>query len=131
VEATNMGEIKTMATTFLDKTNVALLFEGKNCHLGKIFKLRVHSIIEGIFMSVVEIDERGRMTVPKKLGLRKSRAIIIPAGSFFVTIPLPKAPQKEAEKWLDTSKEHKELKSLAEKAASEDAVNRAKRRHQL
>ena len=33
-------------------------------------------------MSVVEIDERGRMTVPKKLGLRKSRAIIIPAGSF-------------------------------------------------
>jgi bifunctional DNA-binding transcriptional regulator/antitoxin component of YhaV-PrlF toxin-antitoxin module len=82
-------------------------------------------------MSVVEIDKRGRMTVPKKFGLRKSRAIIISAGSFFVTIPLPKAPQKEAEKWLDTRKEHKELKSLAEKAAAEDAVNRAKRRHQL
>ena len=77
----------------------------------------------------VKIDERGRMTVPKKLGLRKSRAIIIPAGSFFVTIPLPKAQQ--AEKWLPTSKERKELKSLAEKAATEDAVNRAKRRHQL
>jgi bifunctional DNA-binding transcriptional regulator/antitoxin component of YhaV-PrlF toxin-antitoxin module len=82
-------------------------------------------------MAVVEIDERGRMTVPKKLGLRKSRVVIIPAGSFFVTIPLPNFPHKEAEKWLDTSKEYKELKSLAEKSASEDAVNRAKRRHQL
>jgi bifunctional DNA-binding transcriptional regulator/antitoxin component of YhaV-PrlF toxin-antitoxin module len=82
-------------------------------------------------MSVVEIDERGRMTVPKKLGLRKSRAIIIPAGSFFVTIPLPKSPQKEAEKWLSTNKEHRELKNLAEESAVQDAVNRAKRRHQL
>lgn len=82
-------------------------------------------------MSVVEIDERGRMTVPKKLALRKSRAIIIPAGSFFVTIPLPQAPQKESEKWLPTNKDHKELKVFAEKAAREDAVNRAKRRRQL
>jgi bifunctional DNA-binding transcriptional regulator/antitoxin component of YhaV-PrlF toxin-antitoxin module len=82
-------------------------------------------------MSVVEIDERGRMTVPKKLGLRKSRALIIPAGSFFVTIPLPKTPQKEAEKWLPTNKERKELKIQAEKLAREDAVKRAKRRRQL
>lgn len=81
-------------------------------------------------MSVVEIDERGRMTIPKKIGLKKSRAIVIPAGSFFVTIPLPKT-QKEAENWLPTSKERKELKNEAEKLAREDAVNRAKRRHQL
>jgi bifunctional DNA-binding transcriptional regulator/antitoxin component of YhaV-PrlF toxin-antitoxin module len=82
-------------------------------------------------MSVVEIDDRGRMTVPKKLGLRKSRALIIPAGSFFVAIPLPKTPQEEAEKWLSTKKERKELKTQAEKTAREDAVNRAKRRRQL
>lgn len=82
-------------------------------------------------MSLVEIDERGRMTVPKKLGLRKSRAIVIPAGSFFVTIPLPKKPLKEAEKWLLTSKERRELKARAEQAAREDAVKRAKRRRQL
>jgi bifunctional DNA-binding transcriptional regulator/antitoxin component of YhaV-PrlF toxin-antitoxin module len=82
-------------------------------------------------MSVVEIDERGRMTVPKKLGLRKSRALVIPAGSFFVTIPLPKAPQKEAEKWLPSSEERKSLKIEAEKLASQDAVKRAKRRRQL
>ena len=82
-------------------------------------------------MPLVEINDRGRMTAPKKLGLRKSRAIIIPAGSFFVTIPPPKAPQEEAENWLPTNKEHKELKISAEKAAREDAANRAKRRNQL
>ncbi len=82
-------------------------------------------------MSVVEIDERGRMTIPKKMGVKKSRAIVIPAGSFFITIPLTKAPEKEAEKWLKTSKDRKELKVEAEKLAQEDAVNRAKRRHQL
>jgi bifunctional DNA-binding transcriptional regulator/antitoxin component of YhaV-PrlF toxin-antitoxin module len=82
-------------------------------------------------MSVVEIDERGRLTIPKKIGLRKSRALIIPAGTFFVTIPLPRTPQKEAENWLSTEKERKELKIQAEKTAREDAVNRAKRRHQL
>ncbi len=82
-------------------------------------------------MSVVEIDERGRMTIPKKLQVRKSRALIIPAGSFFVTIPLPKTPQKEAEKWLPTNKERKELKNQAEVLARKDATERAKRRHQL
>jgi bifunctional DNA-binding transcriptional regulator/antitoxin component of YhaV-PrlF toxin-antitoxin module len=82
-------------------------------------------------MSVVEIDERGRMTIPKKLGLQKSRALIIPAGSFFVTIPIPKTLQKEAEKWLPANMERKELKIQAEKLAREDAVNRAKRRRQL
>ena len=82
-------------------------------------------------MPVVEIDERGRMTIPKKMGVKKSKAIVIPAGSFFITIPLAKAPEKAAEKWLPTSKERRELKVEAEKLAQEDAVNRAKKRHQL
>ncbi len=82
-------------------------------------------------MSVVEIDERGRMTIPKRMGLKKSRAIIIPAGSFFITIPLSEIPEKEAENWLPTTKERKQLKKEAEELAREDAVNRAKRRHQL
>ncbi len=82
-------------------------------------------------MTVVEIDERGRMTIPKKIGLKQSRAIVIPAGSFFVTIPLPKTPQKEAQEWLPTCKGRNELKVEAEKLAREDAVRRAKRRRQL
>ena len=82
-------------------------------------------------MSVVEIDERGRMTIPKKLGLKKSRAIVISAGSFFVTIPLSKTSLNEAENWLPTSKERKQLKIETERLAIEDAVNRAKRRTRL
>lgn len=82
-------------------------------------------------MSVIEIDERGRMTVPRKMGLKKSRAIVIPAGSFFVTIPLPKTPEEEAQKWLPTSNDHKNLKLHAEKLAQADAVSRARRRRQI
>ena len=85
----------------------------------------------GFAMSVVEIDERGRMTIPKKIGLKKSRAIIVPAGSFFITIPLSKTPQKDSANWLATNKERNALKVEAEKSAQADAVNRAKRRHQL
>jgi bifunctional DNA-binding transcriptional regulator/antitoxin component of YhaV-PrlF toxin-antitoxin module len=82
-------------------------------------------------MSVVEIDERGRMTIPEKLGIKKTKAIVISTGSYFITIPLSKTPEREAERWLPTNRERKELKVEAEKLAREDAVNRAKRRHQL
>jgi bifunctional DNA-binding transcriptional regulator/antitoxin component of YhaV-PrlF toxin-antitoxin module len=82
-------------------------------------------------MSVVEIDERGRMTIPKKIGVKQSRAIVISAGSFFITIPLTKAPEKEAKEWLPTCRERKDLKVEAERLAKEEAVSRAKRRHQL
>lgn len=82
-------------------------------------------------MSVVEIDERGRMTIPKKIGVKKSRAIVIAAGTFFITIPLTKTPEKEAQNWLPTSRKRLELKVDAERLAKEDAINRAKRRHQL
>jgi bifunctional DNA-binding transcriptional regulator/antitoxin component of YhaV-PrlF toxin-antitoxin module len=82
-------------------------------------------------VTIVEIDEKGKMTVPKKLGLRKTRAVVIPAGSFFVTIPLTASPQKEVERWLHTDKEREELKDAAEKLARQDAVKRAKRRKQI
>ena len=82
-------------------------------------------------MTIVTVDQRGRITIPKEIGVRKARALVIPAGSLFVTIPLPKAPYKEAKEWLTTKKEEKKLKTLAEKATKEDAVKRAKRRKQF
>ena len=82
-------------------------------------------------VAIVKVDERGRMTFPKELGIKETRAIIIPAGSFFVTIPLPKTPNETAEGWLITKKDRKDLKIQAEKTAKEDAVKRAKRRKQL
>lgn len=82
-------------------------------------------------MTIVRVDERGRMTIPREIGVRGTRAIVIPAGSFFLTIPLPQSPHEEAKKWLITKKSRRELKNLAEAAAKEDALKRAKRRKQL
>lgn len=89
----------------------------------------VFSIIVGN-MAVVSVDDRGRLTIPKELGIRGTRVVIIPAGSFFVTIPLPDTPLQTSGGWLDSEKTREELKEIAEKTASDDAVERAKRRNQ-
>jgi len=81
-------------------------------------------------MAIVTVDDRGRITIPKEMGIRNTRAIIIPAGSFLVTIPLPESPQTESEGWLETEKSREELQILAEKQAGDDAIKRAKRRNQ-
>jgi len=82
-------------------------------------------------LAVVRVDSRGRLTIPKELGVRGTRAIIIGAGSFFIAIPLPKTPFLTAKDWLETEKSRSELKGLAEKAAKDEAVRRARRRKQL
>jgi bifunctional DNA-binding transcriptional regulator/antitoxin component of YhaV-PrlF toxin-antitoxin module len=82
-------------------------------------------------MVIVKIDERGRMTIPKKLRIRSTKAIVIPAGNFLITIPLPIKLDEYAGSWLPSKRERKELKVLAEKAAAEDAVKRARRRRQI
>lgn len=75
-------------------------------------------------MSVVSVDDRGRLTIPKELGIRRQRVIVIPAGSFFITIPLPEDPLLAGKDWLDTGKTIDELGERAERLAYEDAVKR-------
>jgi len=82
-------------------------------------------------MSLVAVDERGRMTIPKEMNVKKTRAVIIPAGSFLIVIPLPAKPQEVAGSWLLSKRTRKELKDLAEESASKEAVERARRRKQL
>ncbi len=82
-------------------------------------------------MSIVSVDERGRLTLPKKTGVRKTRAIVIPSGSFIIVIPLPSKPASESRNWLKTKKDRRELKRIAERLVRQDAVKRAKRRRQL
>lgn len=84
-----------------------------------------------IVMSVVEIDERGRMTIPRDIGLRKAKAAVIPAGSFFVVIPIVGDPYQVAGGWLESDRDVKALKKLAEEKAAEDALGRARRRRQV
>jgi len=81
-------------------------------------------------MAVVPVDNRGRLTLPKDVA-RGSRAVVIPAGSFVVVIPLPEEPVKHAGSWLPSMKSRKDLKKMAEEQASKDATKRARRRKQI
>ena len=82
-------------------------------------------------MSVVTVDDRGRLTLPRKLGVRSTRAVVIPAGSFIVVIPLPSRPSEHAKSWLKTGKSRAMLKKQAEELARRGASKRARRRDQL
>lgn len=79
-------------------------------------------------MSIVRVDSRGRMVIPKKIGVRGTNAIVIPAGSFLVVIPLPKMPEGG---WLITNKSRRELKDVAEKQGRKDAIERMRRRKNI
>jgi len=82
-------------------------------------------------MSMVFIDSRGRITLPKEIRERGDRAVVIPAGSFAVVIPILREPEREGGGWLKSGRERRELGLLAEKRARTDSVARAKRRRQL
>ena len=80
-------------------------------------------------MAVVAVDDRGRMSFPKGTGVRE-RVVLIPAGSFYIVVPLPSKPEKHAGGWLKSAKSRRELKAAAERLAFKEAA-RAKRRKQL
>lgn len=81
-------------------------------------------------MAVIAVDDRGRMTFPKETGVRE-RVVLIPAGSFYIVVPLPSKPGEHAGGWLKSAKSRKELKAAAERLALKEARRRAKRRKQL
>ena len=81
-------------------------------------------------LSVVKIDERGRVLLPRELR-EADRAVVIAAGSYALVIPVPAKPEEHASGWLATKHTAKELKALAEEGARKDALARAKRRRQL
>jgi len=64
-------------------------------------------------MSIVVVDESGQLTLPKEMGVRKTRAVVIPAGSFIIIIPLPLKPGEYANGWLDTRKGRNTLKKVS------------------
>lgn len=77
---------------------------------------------------MVNVDDRGRLTIPKEIGLRDIKVIVIPASTFFIVLPLHGDPYQYAKSWLKTNKTTNELKQQAEEAALEDAASRTKRR---
>ena len=73
-------------------------------------------------MSVVSIDERGRVILPKGIREMGERAVVI---------PIPKKPASVSEAWLKSKRGGKELGLVGDRRAKADAVARARRRRQL
>jgi hypothetical protein len=80
-------------------------------------------------MTIVPVDDRGRITLPKDIVPRGGKTVVIPAGSFVVVIPLTQQLLKQAS-WLASKHSRQYLKDLAENLARRDAVKRARRRRQ-
>jgi len=79
-------------------------------------------------LSVVEVDDRGRFTIPREIGVRGAKVVVISAGTFFLVIPLKGSPYDYAKDWLKTGETAQSLKHSAEGLAVEDAVKRRARR---
>jgi AbrB family looped-hinge helix DNA binding protein len=79
-------------------------------------------------MSIVELDSKGRITLPKAIretvGI-KGRVLAISAGDHLKIIPLPSNPVQALDGALDMKKPFRELR----KDAEELAFREAKRRH--
>ena len=75
-------------------------------------------------MSIIELDERGRMTLPKDV--RKSmgignKVLMINAGDHLKIIPLPSDPLKVLHGAFNTKKSFRELRKQAEETAEKEA----------
>jgi len=75
-------------------------------------------------MSILELDQKGRLTLPKDI--RESldigkKVLIINAGDHLKVIPLPSDPFKTLHGAFNTKKPFKELRKQAEKTAQNEA----------
>jgi len=77
-------------------------------------------------MAVVKVDSQRRVYIPKGIPFVGDRAIIIPQGSTYLLIPVPKDVIE-----IDVSKSTDELKLVAEERARADALGRAKRQKHI
>ena len=82
-----------------------------------------------LLLSILKVDSRGRLTLPKEF--RAEKVVAIPAGSFLILIPVPAKPREAAKSWLKSEKSVRKLRELAEREARREAVERARRRGQL
>ncbi len=74
-------------------------------------------------MSVVKVDAHRRIYVPKDIPIEADKVVIIPQGSAYLMIPVPKEPVE-----INIKIPVKELKDIAEDKARREAVGRASRR---
>jgi AbrB family looped-hinge helix DNA binding protein len=78
-------------------------------------------------MSIVELDSKGRITLPKGIrdaaGIR-GRVLAVNAGDHLKIIPLPSNPVESLDGVLDLKKPFRELRKEAEDLAAKSAKRR-------
>ncbi len=74
-------------------------------------------------MSIVEIDDRGRLTLPKELHrtMEMKKVLIVNAGDHLKLISIPEDPFKALSGALSSEKSFKELREQAERLAENEA----------
>jgi AbrB family looped-hinge helix DNA binding protein len=76
-------------------------------------------------MSIVKVDRRGRITLPKKLreslGIRE-KVLVVNLGDHLRIIPLPSDPFEALEGTLSINKSFKEMRKQAELVAEKEAT---------
>ncbi len=76
-------------------------------------------------MSIVEIDARGRVTIPKEMRVQADKALVIPMGDSYMVIPIPSSPIE-----FEISKSTRTAKETAEKRLRSEVRERLARRRQ-
>jgi len=76
-------------------------------------------------MAVVQVDERGRICIPREMRIEADRALIIPLGSSYMVIPIPKTLTG-----LSLEDSARELRVRAEGAIRREVRQRLERRGQ-
>ena len=74
-------------------------------------------------MSIVDLDERGRLTLPREIRRNVNitkKALLINAGNHIKIIPLPEDPFKELEGALSIKIPFKTLREEAQKLAQKE-----------
>ncbi len=77
---------------------------------------------------IVEMDDRGRIKLPRDIVSPGDRILVIPAGRRILLIKIPTKPIEASSSWLKTEKGKKELRALAESLAIEEVEMKLRRR---
>ena len=77
-------------------------------------------------VSVVKVDDEGRIKLPGRLA-KFGSMVIIDFGEYFIGIPIPKDPLATTSGIIRSGESIEELKRKAEEDAAKDALERARR----
>ncbi|MEM2864910.1 MAG: hypothetical protein QXR65_06560 [Candidatus Bathyarchaeia archaeon] len=77
-------------------------------------------------MVIAKVDAQRRLYIPKGVKFESEKAIILPYGTSYLLIPVPKNIIE-----IDVGASLRELKARAEEKARGEALERARRRKQI